>query len=364
MRAGALKDGRAAAIDPRPRMETPLFAEFARRSLFVLVVLGLAVLAWQVREVLLLLFGGILFAILLESLAGRFCRHAGLPRGWALFASVVLLVVLIGATALLFGARIAGQVSELGATLPQGVEALRGWLGQREWGQALLERLRDFDMARAGSGVLSVVNMALWSVIGVATNLLVIVFAGLFLAAQPKSYTQGVLELVPKHAVARAEAVLRTTGAALHQWLLGQLVSMAIVGVLTASGLWLLGVPAALALGLIAGVAEFVPVVGPIVAAIPGVLLGFSQGPATAFYVLLFYVAIQQVESYAITPLVQRAAVALPPIVSLFAVIAFGLVFGPLGVIFATPLAVATMVLVKMLYVEDVLGKDTDVPGR
>ena len=123
-------------------------------------------------------------------------------------------------------------------------------------------------------------------------------------------------------------------------------------------------VPAALALALLAGLAQFVPLIGPIVAAIPALLIALAEGWQIALWTLLLYVAIQQVESNLITPLVQRQAVALPPAITLFAVVAFGVLFGPLGILFATPLAVVAFVAVKELWVRDTLGEPTEVPGE
>ncbi|HET9199563.1 MAG TPA: AI-2E family transporter, partial [Dehalococcoidia bacterium] len=122
--------------------------------------------------------------------------------------------------------------------------------------------------------------------------------------------------------------------------------------------------PAALALALLAGLAQFVPLIGPIVAAVPALLIALSEGWQIVLWTLMLYVAIQQVESNVITPLVQRQAVSLPPAVTLFAVVAFGLLFGPLGLLVAPPLAVVALVAVKKLWVRETLGEPTEVPGE
>ncbi|MGQ0547871.1 MAG: AI-2E family transporter [Betaproteobacteria bacterium] len=142
----------------------------------------------------------------------------------------------------------------------------------------------------------------------------------------------------------------------LQRWLVGQVVLMAIVGTLTWIGLQLLGVPFALPLALFAGFAEFVPYIGPIVAAVPAVLVAFAEGPELALWTAGLYIAIQSVESYLLTPLVQHRAVYLPPALLLFSQVILGVTAGPLGVIVATPLAAAGLVAVQKLYVEDVLG--------
>jgi predicted PurR-regulated permease PerM len=139
---------------------------------------------------------------------------------------------------------------------------------------------------------------------------------------------------------------------------------MMLVFVLTGLGLWAIGVPAALALALLAALAEFVPLVGPVVSAIPALLIALSDSWQTALGTLLLYVAIQQIESNLIMPLVQRRVVSIPPAVTLFAVVAFGLLFGSLGVLFATPLAVVVFVAVKKLWVRETLGEPADLPGQ
>jgi predicted PurR-regulated permease PerM len=153
-------------------------------------------------------------------------------------------------------------------------------------------------------------------------------------------------------------------GGALRLWLLGQLASMVIVGVLTGVGLWLVGLPSPFVLGLLAGLAEFVPIIGPILAAIPGLVLALSYGTEMVVWVLAVYVIVQQIESYVILPVVQRKAVSLPPALTLFAVVAMGVLFGPLGLLFATPLTVVAFVLVKKLYLVDALHERTEIPGE
>jgi predicted PurR-regulated permease PerM len=129
-------------------------------------------------------------------------------------------------------------------------------------------------------------------------------------------------------------------------------------------GLWLVGVPSPIALGVIAGLLDFVPFFGPIVAAIPGVLLGFQDSPQTALYAALVYLAVQQLEGNVLQPLAQRWAVHIPPASSLLAVVAFGLLFGIVGILFAVPLAVVTMVLVRKLYVEPLESRSSKEPHR
>ena len=139
---------------------------------------------------------------------------------------------------------------------------------------------------------------------------------------------------------------------------------MVLVGLLTGIGLAIIGVPSAIGLGLIAGLFEFVPVFGPILAAVPALLMALSEGGTTALWTLLLFIVIQQLEGNVIQPLIQRRAVDLPPVLLLFSILVFGILFGALGVILAAPLAVLAFVFVKELYMRGVLGEETDVPGE
>jgi predicted PurR-regulated permease PerM len=150
--------------------------------------------------------------------------------------------------------------------------------------------------------------------------------------------------------------VIHEIGNVLRRWLVGQSLLAAGVALLTGAGLMLLGAPFAIALGLLAGLMEFVPYIGPFVAAVPAILVGFADSPQLALKIALLFLFIQSLESYVLAPLIQHKAVYLPPAVILFAQVLMGVIVGALGVAVATPLAAALMVAVSMLYVEDALG--------
>ena len=215
-----------------------------------------------------------------------------------------------------------------------------------------------------GGGSLSGFGRTLLSIGSGLADLLVVIFAGIYLATQPNFYRMGAIKLVPpaRRKIA-AEAMLESERA-LRLWLKGQAIAMVVVGLLTGFGLWILGMPSALTLGLLAGVLEFIPFAGPIIAAVPAILLALAVSPELALWVTLLYVAVQQFEGNLLTPLVQQYAVDLPGAVLLFSLIGFGTLFGTLGVILAAPLAVVTMVLVKRLYVIETLDTPTPIPGE
>jgi predicted PurR-regulated permease PerM len=148
----------------------------------------------------------------------------------------------------------------------------------------------------------------------------------------------------------------------LRWWLIGRLASMAIIAVLTSLGLWLLGMPLALSLGLLSGVLSFVPYIGSVGSAIPPVLIALASSTELALYVVVLYTVVHVVEGYILVPLMQRRMGHLLPALTLVAQAILGALFGILGLTLATPLAAAALVAVRMLYVEDVLHDDTSRP--
>jgi predicted PurR-regulated permease PerM len=324
-------------------------------------IVVLALLAWRLADVLMLAFGAVLTAVLLQALAEPLARRAGVPRPWALAAAVLILVLGSAAALWLFGHEAARQLTALGEILPRAWTSLQARLSTSPIGVYVLhdlQRLRQLDglLIELGPGLLR-------GVAGAGAGTVIVLFAGLYLAFHPRTYVGGLLLLAPRRLRARWAQVLDACGHALNRWLVGQLVSMALVGATTGVGLWLAGVPSLLALGVIAGLAQFVPVVGPMASVIPGLVVAAGQGPETFGWAALVYVAAMQFEANVITPLVLRQMVALPMAVTLFAVLAMGVLFGPLGVLFATPLAVVAYVVVRMIYVEDVLGDHLEPLG-
>ena len=202
------------------------------------------------------------------------------------------------------------------------------------------------------------------TIFGAAAALVVVIVAGIYIAVSPEVYRDGLIMLFPKPMQAQIAETLDDAGEALRLWLGGQLLAMIIVGILIGVGLALVGVPSALALGLIAGVTEFIPIVGPVIGAVPALLLASTEGWHTVAWTLAVFVVVQQIESNLIMPLVAGRAVAVPPAVGLFAVVAIGVLFGPLGLLLGYPLAVVTDVAVRKLYVRATLGEKVEVAGE
>lgn len=330
---------------------------FVRRVLIVLALASLFFLAWQLRTVLLMLFGAVVVASVFRALSDILRKRLRLPDTIAVAASVLIVLGTIVGLAMLFGSQVVQQFELLKETLPRAWASLERRIGEFGLGEALAEGVTGGSaFANVGRTIISVGS-------GLADTLIVI-FGGIFLAAQPNFYRHGVIQLFPQSKRALMIDAMIDSERALRLWLKGQLIAMLIVGLLTGMGLWLLGMRSALVLGLLAGLLEFIPFAGPILAAVPAVLLALAVSPDLALWVVLIYVAVQQIEGAVVQPLVQQYAVDLPGVVLLFALIAFGTLFGAIGFVLAAPLAVVTYVLVKRLYVREALDTETTIPGE
>jgi predicted PurR-regulated permease PerM len=334
---------------------------FVRRVLIVVAIGALVLLAWHISSAFMLAFGAVVFAVMLRALAGLLTRHTPIPEKYCLAVAGLSLLVAVAAVMIFFGFRIAAQFEELGRLLPETIDSFFDRL--RDAAGPVADAAREQAAGGRGDFMARIASGGMLVMSGFA-NLLLILAAGTYLALAPDLYVAGVRKLFPTGQHERVVETMEAAGEALRLWLGGAVVSMTIVAVLTGLGLWAVGVPYPLALGIIAGFAEFVPFVGPLAAGVVALLAALGAGGNTALWALLVIVAIQQVESYVIQPLVQERAVSLPPALGILAVVAFGLVFGILGVIFAAPLTVVAYVAVKKLYVRETLGEHTDVPGE
>ncbi|HKH28840.1 MAG TPA: AI-2E family transporter [Sphingomicrobium sp.] len=331
----------------------------------VLIVLGLAAvffLVWQLRILLLMLFGAIVIASIFRAVADMICKYTRLPNGVSTALAILLVLGSLAALIALFGSHVAEQVATLRETLPVAWRTLEQRIGDIGLSEQL-DRLVA-TITAPGGGSLSGFGRTLLSIGSGFADLLVVIFAGIYLATQPNFYRIGAIKLVPPSRRKIAAEAMLESERALRLWLKGQAIAMVVVGLLTGFGLWFLGMPSALTLGLLAGVLEFIPFAGPIISAVPAVLLALAVSPELALWVTLLYVIVQQFEGNVLTPLVQQYAVDLPGAVLLFSLIGFGSLFGTLGVILAAPLAVVTMVLVKRLYVIETLDTPTPIPGE
>ncbi len=339
----------------------------SKATVAIATVAVLGLLFWALRvvfDVAALLFAGILLAVFLRGIGDWLSRRTPLSRGWALGVTLAAIAAVVALGVWLIAPSLAAQVDELTQRLPQAARRIAEHVGRYTWGRKLVERLSDVQGLPHARQALLGATQLLSTTLGALTGAIVVLFVGLFLAAEPAAYRKGLLRLVPIARRARASTVLDDMGHILRRWLLGRLLSMAVVGVMTWIGLALLGIHLALALAILAATLTFVPYIGPLLALLPAALLGLLQGPAMAGYVIALYVGIQVVESYVITPLIQRSTVSLPPGLILVTQVLMGTLAGGLGVVFATPLLAALVVLAKRVYVEGVLGDSTVNQGE
>jgi len=196
------------------------------------------------------------------------------------------------------------------------------------------------------------------STLEVLVGLLLITFVAIYFSVDPQLYRRGLLHLVPHPSRQRADEVITAIGVTLRRWLTTQLIAMVIIGSMVSITLALLGVEAALSLGIIAGVLEFIPTIGPLLSALPAIAMGFLVSPEKALAVAIAFTLVEMVEGHVLIPMLMKKGMDLPPLITILSQALMGVVFGFLGLLVAVPLVAAVLTAVKMLYVTDVMGDD------
>jgi predicted PurR-regulated permease PerM len=369
-------------------------------------------LLWVGKSVVLLTFLGVLFGIALTA-GVDWLERRRVPRGiGAVLLVLAFLGVLVGIGAAT-APSITGQLRELQTQLPEAIGKIQRWVQERQEGVTqVLEQVRpdaapegevraaqDTTAGQAGDrpaagergqapaqgqanqgegtspsarqsvaeqigGVARHLFGFFSSTLAVLGGMVLILFVAIFVAIDARTYQDGLMHLFPHEARPRAREVLGATAVMLRRWLLTQFIGMLVIGVFTAGTLLLLGVKAAIALGIIAGILEFIPIAGPILSAIPAIAMGFLDGPEKALYVAVAYIAIQQVESNVLYPLLMKKGLEIPPVLTIFTQGVLSIVFGFVGLLVAVPMLAAAIVPIKMLYVRDVVGDEVKLPGE
>lgn len=333
----------------------PAEREFARRvGLAVgigLLLIALAVAAVRVVPFFLLVFAALLVAAVLRGIADWVAAHTRLGPN-AAFAAVVLFWVMTTALAVW---SLAPAAVEEGARLSEEIPRLL----RRASGFLRRLGIRTEGELRFGPDpdVVAPAVELFGSSVRAVIYLLVIVVLALYLAADPGYHVDGFVRLFPPSRRDAVRALLADMGRTVQVFMLARLISMAAVGLLTGLGLWLFGVPSALLLGTVAAVLTFVPYAGPLAAGVPIAALALAESPTTFLLAVGYYTIVQSVEGFLITPLVEKRAVALPPVITIGSQFLLGLLFGPVGVVLSAPLAAALRVMVLRIYVERFLER-------
>jgi len=333
--------------------------EFFRRSCIFVGIVLVPLLVWFFFDLVLIVLGAVLMAELLWAIATPFMRALRLPKALGLGLAAILILGVIAAAAYLFGTQIGAEWQDVLARADAALQAIVGWLEGSPIGKMILSRVQGADF--------SVTSLA-GSIFGVSLRsieaLVVTVIVGLYLAAEPTLYRRGLAMLFPGRWRRSANATFDEIATALRLWLIGQLGQMVVVGLLATAATWLIGLPSPAALGIIAGLAEFVPYIGPLLAAIPALLVAGTNGLDAVIWTAVAYLAIHQLEGNLIVPLIQRQMIAIPPAVMLLGIVTITFIFGHVALIFAAPITIILFVAIKKLYVRDTLGEKTTLPSE
>ncbi|MGP9804927.1 AI-2E family transporter [Paracoccus sp. NSM] len=308
-------------------------------------------------DVLLVIFAGLLFGVFFSGGGTWIADRLGIGRGWGIGLFILLVVLALSGVVLAFAPLAVDQFEQLSEQVPEAFGQIRDRLQEYSWGEKLLDRVTPGALMDGGGGTAA---GAVSTTFGALGNFVIMLFIGLYVALAPQTYCKGLLALLAPSLRNDGAAILRKATDTLGDWLVAQLMAMTIVGVLTWLGLWLIGVPLAPILGLLAALLAFIPNLGPIIAAVPAVLLGLSEGSSTALMVIGVYIAVQTLESYVITPLIQQNRVSLPPALIIGSQLLLGILFGLLGLALATPLAALSLTLVREIYVARFLENEPE----
>ncbi|WP_230659208.1 AI-2E family transporter [Psychrobacter sp. I-STPA10] len=341
----------------------------AQKSFIFMVVMVITFMLslWLLTRVWLLIFASILMAVFILSLVsglrnlpvvGKWLQH--IPHGVMVALVLLLIFAVFTGFVTLFGQELLAQLEEMKTALPAAVERVEEYVAQTPYMNQIsdwLEQNERFNpLQDAISKAMAFMPSLLSGVMGGLSNFMIIMLLGIFLAISPSIYVNSFIALIPPAKRDKGRYLFNQTYKALRQWLLGQFVVMLFVGVCTSVALWWMDIPFALAMGFISFLLDFIPVLGPWIAAIPIILIAILFTPDMVLWVIVMMIIVQQLESYVIAPLIQQKLVNLPPVALLISQVVMGSLTGFLGIALATPLAVTFIVWVQVLYIKFTLG--------
>ena len=336
----------------------------ARGMLVVMLLWALANVIWLGRDVLFIAF----FAALVASFLSIFVdplERRGVKRSIAAPLVLLALFAVLAVIGVITWPILTEQFGLVQQQLPEAIGRAEEWLGRQfrnlsgafgRQGEAVEEQVRSRasqEIAELVGGTIPLLNTA----IGAITGLLLIIFAGLFMAIEPRIYARGLRALVPRSKRDLADDVMPKIGETLRRWMAATALGMITIAVLTTVGLALIGIPAALALGVIAGLLEFIPYVGPALSFVPAIAVALAISPSKAVWVIGLFALIQFIESNIMMPLLVRGVIKLPPALTLLFQALMATLFGFFGLLLAVPILAAGKVLVQELYVDEVANE-------
>lgn len=362
----------------------------------MVVALAVALLVlWRTRTIVLTVFLGVLFALAVSAGVDRLQRWK-IPRGVAAPLIVFAFVGLVAAFGSWIGPTVREQTVELRTKLPDALERLEEWVQSR--GGGVIATITGFAeevaptapggaraaadsaiQAKADTGVMGTIPdsarasnaksapttlrdrllaqiggvgryflHALGSTLAVLAGLVLVIFLAIYLAIDPSTYRRGFLYLVPRGARVRTDEILGAISVTLRRWLVTQLIAMIVIGAVSTVVLMALGVRAAVPLGILAGLLEFVPTVGPTLSALPAIAMGFVDSPEKALAVAVAYVGIQFLENHLLIPILMKEGMDLPPALTLVVQALMAVIFGVLGLLVAVPLLATIMIAARI----------------
>ena len=334
---------------------------YLRRLGWTVLIASVLLMAWRASDLLLLGFGSVLGAVMFRS-AARLIQRLGL-RNWkaALGLGTLLVLALFGAIGYLLTVQFGSELGAMLGNLPGTLAKIEQGLSTNPVGKAVVQAV---DAAAGGSKIADSLSDLVRGAGEILLNFVIVIVGAMFIAGDPRPYRNAVVLLTPPAARPTMERALDEMVFALRLWLKAKLITMTMMAVIIGGCLWLAGLESWAALGLLGGLSEFVPYVGPAVAMLPAVGLAASVGGQVLVRTCVAYLAVRVIEGWLMTPFVNRQVVSIPPALTLFTILAVGAVFGVYGVFFAGALLVIAFVAVREFYLRDTLGEDIEgVPG-
>lgn len=332
---------------------------FGAICVYFLVLIVLRYL-WLAREAVVVIILGTLIGMTLARGVDVF-EKIHIPRYLGAPLLMLLLIAAIIGIIVLVEPTIAGQVQQLRQQLPTVVSNLENNIDQRFFPGHPGELQQKLN---AQFGTLSKMLFPfLENSIAAMAGLVVVLFLAIYVSAQAGLYRAGLIHLIPPAARPRAIPVVDGLGHVLQRWVFARLMAMTIIGVAKGVGCWALGVPAPIALGLIAFTLTSIPFFGPILAGIPAVLMALVISPVKALEVVGLAILLHELEGHIVGPLLMRNRLNIPPVLTVFAITTLAIVLGLPGMLIAEPLAATVIYLVRHLYVDRIEGRDLAAVG-